>query len=98
MVYDRDIDAVMNRTRNRPLVTGALTVREALVFATGLAIASVLWFGFLVNWVAAGFTILALLLYVVGYTMILKRRTPQNIISVSYTHLTLPTKRIVYIL
>ena len=80
MVYDRDIDAVMNRTRNRPLVTGAITVREALVFATALALVAVLWFGFLVNWVAAGFTVLALLLYVVGYTMILKRRTPQNII------------------
>lgn len=80
MVYDRDIDAVMNRTRNRPLVTGVVGVREALVFATLLALAAILWFGLLVNWVAAAFTFLALLLYVVGYTMILKRRTPQNII------------------
>lgn len=80
MVYDRDIDAVMNRTRNRPLVTGALGVRESLVFASALAVAAVLWFGLVVNWMAAAFTVLALLLYVVGYTMILKRRTPQNIV------------------
>lgn len=80
MVYDRDIDAVMNRTRNRPLVTGAVSVRGALVFASLLALASVLWFGLLVNWVAAFLAVAALLLYVVGYTMILKRRTPQNIV------------------
>lgn len=80
MVYDRDIDAVMNRTRKRPLVTGVLTVRQALVFATVLAVGSVLWFGFLVNWTAAALTVGALLIYVVGYTMILKRRTPQNIV------------------
>lgn len=80
MVYDRDIDAVMNRTRKRPLVTGVLTVREALVFASVLAAASVLWFGLLVNWMAAALTVVALLIYVVGYTMILKRRTPQNIV------------------
>jgi len=80
MIYDRDIDAIMGRTRNRPLVTGALTVREALVFASLLAVGSVLWFGLLVNWVAAFLTVGAILLYVVGYTMLLKRRTPQNII------------------
>lgn len=80
MVYDRDIDAVMNRTRNRPLVTGAVSVRGALVFASLLALASVLWFGLLVNWVSAVLAVAALLLYVVGYTMVLKRRTPQNIV------------------
>jgi Polyprenyltransferase (cytochrome oxidase assembly factor) len=78
MVYDRDIDAVMNRTRGRPLVTGALGVREALVFASALALGSVLWFGLLVNWVAASLALAAILLYVVGYTMLLKRRTPRT--------------------
>ncbi len=80
MVYDRDIDAVMNRTRNRPLVTGVVSVRGALVFASVLALASVLWFGLLVNWVSASLAFAAIGLYVVGYTMILKRRTPQNIV------------------
>ena len=80
MVYDRDIDAVMNRTRNRPLVTGAVSVRGALVFASLLAVAAVAWFALLVNWVSALLALAAILLYVVGYTMILKRRTPQNIV------------------
>ncbi|MDO5494901.1 MAG: heme o synthase [bacterium] len=80
MILDRDIDAVMNRTKNRPLVTGVLSVREAVVFAAALTVVSLLWFGLLANWVAAGLTLIALLVYVVGYTMILKRRTPQNIV------------------
>ncbi len=79
-VIDRDIDSVMNRTKRRPLVTGELTTRQALVFGYALAVASVLWFGLLVNWTAAVLTLGAILLYVVGYTMILKRRTPQNIV------------------
>lgn len=78
MVYDRDIDAVMNRTRNRPLVTGAVSVRGALVFASLLAVAAVAWFALLVNWVSALLALAAILLYVVGYTMILKRRTPRT--------------------
>ena len=77
---DRDIDRVMKRTRNRPLVTGELTDREALVFAWGLGIASVLVLGFFTNWLAAGLSLVAILLYVVFYTLILKRRTPQNIV------------------
>lgn len=80
MIYDRDIDAVMNRTKNRPLVTGVLTPREATVFATALTIGSLAWFGFLVNWVAAAFTAAALAIYAIAYTVILKRRTPQNIV------------------
>lgn len=80
MIWDRDIDAVMQRTRKRPLVTGVLSVREAVVFATVLTLASLAWFLFLVNWVTAVLALAALVIYVVGYTMILKRRTPQNII------------------
>lgn len=80
MIYDRDIDAVMNRTKNRPLVTGVLSVRQAVVFSAILTVVSVAWFGFLVNWISAAWIVAALLVYVVAYTMILKRRTPQNIV------------------
>jgi heme o synthase len=79
-VLDRDIDGLMNRTRRRPLVTGEASTREALVLGYGLGAASVLWFGLVVNWAAAALTLLAILLYVVGYTILLKRRTPQNIV------------------
>ena len=78
--FDRDIDRVMNRTKNRPLVTGELSDREALVFAWGLGIASILVLGFFANWLAAALSLVAILLYVVFYTLILKRRTPQNIV------------------
>jgi protoheme IX farnesyltransferase len=78
--FDRDIDRVMNRTKNRPLVTGELSDREALVFAWGLGVASILVLGFLANWLAAALSLVAILLYVVFYTLILKRRTPQNIV------------------
>lgn len=77
---DRDIDRVMRRTRGRPLVTGELTDREALVFAWVLGVVSTLWLGFLVNWVAAGLAVAGHLFYVVVYSLWLKRRTSQNII------------------
>ena len=80
MVYDRDIDATMNRTRKRPLVTGDVSVRGAITFATILAVGSIAWFAILVNWLAAVLTVVAILWYAVGYTMILKRRTAQNIV------------------
>jgi heme o synthase len=77
---DRDIDRVMKRTQKRPLVTGELTDREAWVFAWVLAVASTLWLGFLVNWVAAGLAAAGHVFYVVVYSLWLKRRTSQNII------------------
>ncbi|MEO6997685.1 MAG: heme o synthase [Terracoccus sp.] len=78
--FDRDIDAVMHRTSNRPLVTGAISPRSALVFGLTLTVVSTLWLGLLVNWLSAGLALGALLLYVVGYTLLLKRRTAQNIV------------------
>ncbi|WP_223690580.1 heme o synthase [Leifsonia poae] len=78
--FDRDIDRVMKRTSKRPLVTGELSDREALVFAWALGAASILVLGFFANWLAAGLSLVAILLYVVFYTLILKRRTPQNIV------------------
>ena len=80
MYLDRDIDAVMNRTRRRPLVTGEVTPRAALVFGIVLGVLSVAFFWLVVNVASALLTAAAILLYVVGYTMLLKRRTPQNIV------------------
>jgi protoheme IX farnesyltransferase len=80
MVIDRDIDRVMHRTRHRPLVTGDLTARQALVFAALLTVVSTLVLGLLTTWLAAGLSLAAIGFYVFVYTMWLKRRTSQNII------------------
>jgi protoheme IX farnesyltransferase len=77
---DRDIDRVMDRTKKRPLVTGELSDREALVFAWVTGAASVLWLGLLINWLSAALSLAAILFYVFVYTLVLKRRTPQNIV------------------
>ncbi|MEU8350008.1 heme o synthase [Streptomyces sp. NPDC048845] len=80
MYIDRDIDAMMDRTAQRPLVTGVVSPRECLVFATALAVISTAWFWVLVNPLSAMLSLGALLFYVVVYTMWLKRRTAQNIV------------------
>lgn len=80
MFLDRDIDRLMNRTKQRPLVTGELSDRQALVFATALGAISIAWFAALVNWASAWLALAAILLYVVFYTILLKRRTSQNIV------------------
>ncbi|GAA3867308.1 heme o synthase [Leifsonia kafniensis] len=77
---DRDMDRVMKRTKGRPLVTGELTDRQALVFAWVLGAASIAWLAIFTNWLAAVLSLGAILLYVVFYTLILKRRTAQNIV------------------
>lgn len=77
---DADIDKVMGRTKNRPLVTGELTHKEALIFAWSLGVVSTLWFGLLINWLSALLSLAAILFYVFVYTLGLKRRTPQNIV------------------
>lgn len=77
---DADIDKVMGRTKARPLVTGELSKREALIFAWSLGAASVLWLAVLVNLLAAALSLSAILFYVFVYTLLLKRRTPQNIV------------------
>jgi len=80
MYIDRDIDGLMARTGHRPIVTGEVSPRGALVFGLALAVSSVVWFAATTNWLAALLTALAILMYVVGYTLLLKRRTPQNIV------------------
>ena len=79
-IADRDIDAKMQRTENRPLVTGEITPRAATIFAFALGFGSIFWLGGFTNWVAAGLTAVAILLYAVFYTLVLKRRTTQNIV------------------
>ena len=80
MYLDRDIDAHMHRTENRPLVTGEISPRAGLVFAWVLAVASTVWLLATTNWLAATLSVVAIFFYVVIYTMILKRRTEQNIV------------------
>jgi protoheme IX farnesyltransferase len=77
---DRDIDAVMRRTGHRPLARQDVTPRAALAFGIALGAVAVLLIGLATNWLAASLTALAIGFYVVVYTMVLKRRTPQNIV------------------
>src|SRR3954449_10038456 len=77
---DRDIDVLMHRTGRRPLVTGEVTPRQALVFGLVLGAAAVALLTATVNALSAALALAAILFYVVVYTMILKRRTPQNIV------------------
>lgn len=79
-VIDRDIDAVMHRTSGRPLVTGEVTPRAATVFGLLLGALSVLVLGLLTTPLAAVLAVVAIAFYVVGYTLLLKRRTSQNIV------------------
>ncbi|MGO8875285.1 MAG: heme o synthase [Acidimicrobiales bacterium] len=80
MFLDRDIDAIMKRTRKRPLVTGAVTPAESIVFAITLQIVAffVLWR--FVNLISAVLALSAALFYVFVYTIVLKRRSAQNIV------------------
>lgn len=80
MWYDRDIDAVMKRTQNRPIPLGKIPPAEALAFGAVISIFSVMVMGLALNWVAAGILAFANFFYVVIYTMWLKRSTPQNIV------------------
>ena len=78
--FDRDIDRVMDRTSKRPLVTGVLSDREALVFAWVVGVVSIVWLAVFTNLLAASLSLAAILIYVLLYTLVLKRRTPQNIV------------------
>jgi heme o synthase len=78
--YDHDIDRLMPRTARRPTAVGRIAPDEALAFGVTLAIMSVMVMGLGVNWVAAALLALTIVFYVFVYTMLLKRRTPQNIV------------------
>src|SRR5437588_2632779 len=80
MWYDRDIDALMSRTANRPLPAGRMAPGDALGFGCFLAGTSVVLMGLAINWVAAALLATTIAFYVFVYTIWLKRRTPQNIV------------------
>jgi protoheme IX farnesyltransferase len=77
---DRDIDAKMRRTRRRPLVTAQVSPREVLVFGLLLVAASTCWLWLFVNWLSAALALFACVFYIVGYTLLLKRRSAQNVV------------------
>ena len=79
-VFDRDIDSVMPRTHGRSLVTGTISPVTATALGLVLSVLSVAWFAVFTTPLASLLTALAIVSYVVGYTMILKRRTSQNIV------------------
>lgn len=79
-VYDRDIDAVMPRTRKRGTANGSISALNGFLFATALTVGGFLVLGFGANWVAASIGLAGNFYYSVIYTVILKRRTSQNIV------------------
>ncbi|MDH3700864.1 MAG: heme o synthase [Alphaproteobacteria bacterium] len=80
MWYDRDIDALMERTRDRPIPKGRINPSDALTFGVVLAGGSVFFMGLAVSYAAAALLAVTILFYVFVYTMWLKRSTPQNIV------------------
>jgi len=80
MWYEADIDALMGRTRGRPIPAGRLDPDEALAFGLVLSGVSILTLGLVANWLAAALLAFTIFFYVVIYTMWLKRATPLNIV------------------
>ncbi len=80
MWYDRDIDAIMKRTQNRPIVTGAVKAQEALAFGIVTGVLSVIIMAICVNIVSGALLAFTILYYVYIYTMWLKRTSIQNVV------------------
>ena len=80
MWWDADIDALMNRTRNRPIPSGKVAREDAVLIGGFLSGLSVMMLGLASNYIAAGLLAFTIFFYVVIYTMFLKRLTPQNIV------------------
>tara|TARA_B100000073_G_scaffold341399_1_gene342716 strand:- start:342 stop:1250 length:909 start_codon:yes stop_codon:yes gene_type:complete len=80
MWYERDIDPLMERTENRPIQSGFISANHALIFGISISTGGVLLVAILTNFTAGIITALSALFYTIIYTMILKRRTPQNIV------------------
>ncbi len=80
MWYDRDMDSMMSRTKNRPIVLGKVPAEEALVFGVIMAFFSVFIMSICVNFLSGFLLLFTILFYVVIYTIWLKRRSPQNIV------------------
>ena len=80
MWYDADIDALMRRTRSRPVPAGRVQAADALGMGIVLSLLSVLMMGIALNWLAAGLLAFTIAFYAFVYTMVLKRSTPLNIV------------------
>ena len=78
--YDKDIDVLMDRTKNRPIASGKIQPSEALSFGIITSILSIIILGLSVNWLAASLLAFTIFFYAVVYTMWLKRHTVQNIV------------------
>ncbi len=78
--YDADIDRIMARTRGRPTACGRIDPAEAAGAGVVLGLMAVAVLGLATNWLAAGLLALTIVYYVLVYTVLLKRRTPQNIV------------------
>ncbi|MEO6879629.1 MAG: heme o synthase [Mycobacteriaceae bacterium] len=79
-VADADIDAVMKRTASRPLARHAVPTRNALVFGVALGVGSFVWLWFTANLLSGVLAVATILFYVFVYTLVLKRRTTQNVV------------------
>jgi protoheme IX farnesyltransferase len=80
MVIESDSDRLMTRTASRPVVTGEISKKSALLFATLIGLASLAIFLIFTTFLAASLTLFAIAFYVFGYTMLLKKNTSQNIV------------------
>jgi protoheme IX farnesyltransferase len=80
MGFEGDIDALMRRTRARPVPAGRIQRADALALGATLSLFSVAVMGLATNWLAAGLLAFTIFFYAVVYTLWLKRRTPQNIV------------------
>lgn len=80
MAVEGETDALMRRTRGRPVAAGRVRKNDAMAFGVILSIFSVMLLGMTTNWLAGGLLLLTILYYAVFYTLLLKRRTPQNIV------------------
>ncbi|MBP8062272.1 MAG: heme o synthase [Brevundimonas sp.] len=80
MALEAETDALMRRTRGRPVAAGRVNKNDAMTFGVILSIFSVMLLGMTTNWLAGGLLLMTILYYAVFYTLLLKRRTPQNIV------------------
>ena len=78
--YDKDIDVLMDRTKNRPIPSGKIQPSDALSFGIITSILSIIILGLSINWLAASFLAFTIFFYAVVYTIWLKRHTVQNIV------------------
>ncbi|MNQ34080.1 Protoheme IX farnesyltransferase [compost metagenome] len=80
MALEGETDALMRRTRGRPVAAGRVRKNDAMAFGVVLSIFSVMLLGMTTNWLAGGLLALTIVYYAGFYTLLLKRRTPQNIV------------------